>query len=124
MGHYSFWLLHLDCKFKNKKDPSKGDLFIGGELGIRTLGGLTLTAFRVINLSPHLTEVSGSWKKINGFPDLLDLPLFWPPKWFKPLRLQVIRTVRKSVQKPVIWRANGEQNAIWRANWRANWRAK
>ena len=31
---------------------SKAGTYYGGELGIRTLGGLTLTAFRVLHLRP------------------------------------------------------------------------
>ena len=38
-----------------RKEPafvSKAGSYYGGELGIRTLGGLTLTAFRVLHLRP------------------------------------------------------------------------
>ena len=46
----------LNKDFSGKKEDtdivSISASFVGGELGIRTLGGLTLTAFRVLHLRP------------------------------------------------------------------------
>ena len=37
----------------------------GGELGIRTLGGLTLTAFRVLSVEHHFEENKGRTEKLR-----------------------------------------------------------
>ena len=42
-----------------------GFLLYGGELGIRTLGGLTLTAFRVLSVEHHFEENKGRTEKLR-----------------------------------------------------------
>ena len=39
--------------------------FSGGELGIRTLGGFTLTAFRVLSVEHHFEENKGRTEKLR-----------------------------------------------------------
>ena len=46
---------------------SRSASFCGGELGIRTLGGLTLTAFRVLHLRP-LGQLSMKWVSLIRIP--------------------------------------------------------
>ena len=42
-----------------------GFLLYGGELGIRTLGGFTLTAFRVLSVEHHFEENKGRTEKLR-----------------------------------------------------------
>ena len=53
----------------NEKIPTKpilsGFLLYGGELGIRTLGGLTLTAFWVLSVEHHFEENKGRTEKLR-----------------------------------------------------------
>ena len=44
---------------------SKAGTYYGGELGIRTLGGLTLTAFRVLSVEHHFEENKGRTEKLR-----------------------------------------------------------
>ena len=54
----------------NNKAPMKGALLFGGELGIRTLGGFTLTAFRVLHLRP-LGQLSRIWASLKECPYII-----------------------------------------------------
>ena len=44
---------------------SKAGTYYGGELGIRTLGGFTLTAFRVLSVEHHFEENKGRTEKLR-----------------------------------------------------------
>ena len=44
---------------------SKAGTSYGGELGIRTLGGFTLTAFRVLSVKHHFEENKGRTEKLR-----------------------------------------------------------
>ena len=44
---------------------SKAGTYYGGELGIRTLGGLTLTAFRVLSVEHHFEENKERTEKLR-----------------------------------------------------------
>ena len=44
---------------------SKAGTYYGGELGIRTLGGFTHTAFRVLSVEHHFEENKGRTEKLR-----------------------------------------------------------
>ena len=55
-----------DSFMQQKKPHDKhGTFFVGGELGIRTLGGFTLTAFRVLSVEHHFEENKGRTEKLR-----------------------------------------------------------
>ena len=58
-------LNHHGVKEKYQPLRQKLVLLYGGELGIRTLGGFTLTAFRVLSVEHHFEENKGRTEKLR-----------------------------------------------------------
>ena len=56
---------------------SKAGTYYGGELGIRTLGGFTLTAFRVLSVEHHFEENKGRTEKLREDKNTNNSLIFW-----------------------------------------------
>ena len=93
---------------------SRSASFCGGELGIRTLGGLTLTAFRVLPAIPTIPENSGICEKFAELDKPLENTEFFAPLRRKFRRHQGFEPFPKSAQKAAFWRDFGEKTTVWR----------
>ena len=88
--------------------------FYGGELGIRTPGGFTLTAFRVLPAIPTMPENSGICEKLAELDKPLENTEFFAPLRRKFRRHQGFEPFPKSAQKAAFWRDFGEKTTVWR----------
>ena len=87
---------------------------IGGESGIRTLGGFTHTAFRVLPAIPTMPENSGICEKLAELDKPLENTEFFAPLRRKFRRHQGFEPFPKSAQKAAFWRDFGEKTTVWR----------
>ena len=88
--------------------------FIGGELGIRTLGGFTLTAFRVMPCITIIVEVNGNYKTYSEVDKSLENAAFSTALLKKARCSNRFEPSRKTAEKLAFWRDLGEILAGWR----------
>ena len=86
----------------------------GGELGIRTLGGFTHTAFRVVYVIATMAEVNGKYGKIGEAENALP-PLTFSASLLKKFRSdQGFEPCLKTGPKTAFRRDFGEKQTLWR----------